>query len=80
MIYVAAIAVCLATTPVAECQEPTAVSWMVAPEVQTSQGGCLRHGMMFAATSNMVTEGTYAKVFCSAGGQSAAWKTPSQAR
>ena len=67
MFYTVAIAVCLLTTPIPECQKATAVSWIVAPEHPPSLGGCMRHGMLYAATSNLVKEDSYAKVFCSTG-------------
>jgi hypothetical protein len=65
MFYTVAIAVCLLTTPVHQCQQATAVSWIVAPEHPPSMGGCMRHGMLYAAESHLVTQGSYAKVFCS---------------
>ena len=65
MLYTVAIAICLSATPVTECRELTAVSWIVAPEQPSSIPGCMRHGMLYAASSNLVTAGSYAKVFCS---------------
>ncbi|MGH6924245.1 MAG: hypothetical protein ACRED5_10955 [Propylenella sp.] len=67
MLYTVAIAICLMTTPVPACQKATALSWIVAPERPASLGGCMRHGMFYAATSNLVKEDSYAKVFCSTG-------------
>ena len=67
MLYTVAIAVCLLGTPVPACQQPTAVSWIVAPDHPNTLTGCMRHGMLFAAESHLVTEGSYAKVFCSSG-------------
>ena len=67
MLFTVAIAVCLSGMPITECQQPTAVSWIVAPEHPTSIAGCMRHGMLYAAESHLVTEGSYAKVFCSPG-------------
>lgn len=67
MLYTVAIAVCLASTPMAACHEPTAVSWIIAPDHPASAGACMRHGMLYAASSQLVTEGSYAKVFCSVG-------------
>jgi hypothetical protein len=67
MLYTVAIAVCLASTPVPDCHKPTAVAWIVAPETPPSATGCMMHGMRYAASSNLVTPGSYAKVFCSLG-------------
>jgi hypothetical protein len=47
-----------------ECREQTAVDWIVAPEEPASPGACMMHGMLYAASSNLVREGSYAKVFC----------------
>jgi hypothetical protein len=65
MLYTVAIAICLSATPVADCHEPTAVSWVLAPEHPDSIVGCMRHGMLYAASTNLVLEGSYAKIFCS---------------
>jgi hypothetical protein len=65
MFYTVAIAVCLLTTPVHQCQQANAVSWIVAPERPPSISGCMRHGMLYAAESHLVREDSYAKVFCS---------------
>lgn len=67
MLYTVAIAVCLSATPVPQCQQPTAVSWIIAPEHPASLSGCMRHGMLYAAESNLVSKGSYAKVFCKSG-------------
>jgi hypothetical protein len=66
MLYSVAIAVCLSTTPQVKCREPTAVAWIVAPESQSSVSGCMMHGLLYAASSRLVTAGSYAKVFCRA--------------
>jgi hypothetical protein len=65
MFYTVAIAVCLLTTPVHQCQQANAVSWIVAPERPPSISGCMRHGMLYAAESRLVAQDSYAKVFCS---------------
>ena len=65
MLYTVAIAVCLSATPIQTCREATSVAWVVAPEHPASIFGCMRHGMLYAAESHLVTEGSYAKVFCS---------------
>lgn len=67
MLYNVAIAVCLSTMPVQQCQELTALAWIVAPDHPPSVSGCMTHGMLYAASSNLVAAGSYAKVFCSAG-------------
>ena len=50
-----------------KCGEATSVAWVVAPEHPSSIAGCMRHGMLYAAESHLVSEGSYAKVFCSSG-------------
>ena len=65
--YSVAIAVCLLATPAKECVERTAIAWVVAPEHPDTAGGCMRHGMLYAARSNIVVKGGYAKIFCSTG-------------
>ena len=67
MPYTVAIAVCLAMTPVTECRQATAIDWIVAPNHPDSASGCMIHGMQYAAESNLVDAGSYAKVFCTAG-------------
>jgi hypothetical protein len=67
MFFTVAIAICLSVTPIERCSDQTAVAWIVAPEHPASPSGCMIHGMQYAASSNLVTEGSYAKVFCTAG-------------
>ncbi len=67
MLFTVAIAICLSATPIEKCLEQTAVAWIVAPERPASPSGCMIHGMQYAASSNLVGEGSYAKVFCTAG-------------
>jgi hypothetical protein len=67
MLYTVAIAVCLSATPMQNCSEATSVAWIVAPEHPGSMVGCIRHGMLYAAESNLVSDGSYAKIFCSSG-------------
>ena len=74
--YSVVIAVCLLATPAKECVQATAVSWIVAPEHPDTASGCMRHGMLYAASSNLVVSGSYAKIFCSTGttaGKAHAW-------
>ena len=65
--YSVFIAVCLLATPAPKCVEASAVAWIVAPDRPDTMGGCMRHGMLYAASSSIVLKGSYAKVFCSAG-------------
>ena len=67
MLFTVAIAVCMLPTPIERCGDQTAVAWIVAPEQPSSASGCMIHGTQYAASSNLVTQGSYAKVFCSAG-------------
>jgi hypothetical protein len=71
MLYTVAIAVCLTATPIEKCHEDSAVAWVVAPEHPSSPSGCLAHGMLYAASSHLVIEGSYAKVFCALGSRAA---------
>ena len=64
MLYAVFVAVCLSSMPARECRQLTAVDWIAAPEAQRSLTGCMRHGLLYAASSHLVTEGSYAKVFC----------------
>ena len=72
MLFTVAIAVCLSSVPVERCGEKTAAAWIVAPEQPASPSGCMIHGMQYAASSNLVTRGSYAKVFCTIGAPVAA--------
>jgi hypothetical protein len=65
--YSVFIAVCLLAVPAKECRRETSVAWIVAPEHPETQGGCMRHGMLYAASSNVVVAGSYPKIFCSTG-------------
>lgn len=65
--YSVAIAVCLLAVPAPQCVQDTAVAWIVAPEHPDSVSGCMRHGMLYAASSGVVTAGSYPKIFCSTG-------------
>ena len=65
--YSVMIAICLLATPKPKCAQDTAVAWIAAPEHQNTIGGCMRHGMLYVASSGLVTEGSYSKIFCSAG-------------
>jgi hypothetical protein len=67
MLYTVLIAVCLSATPAKECRKETAVDWIVAPEHPSSPAACMAHGTLYAASSHLVGEGSYAKIFCTAG-------------
>jgi hypothetical protein len=67
MLYTVLIAVCLAATPAKECRKETAVDWVIAPEQPPTITGCMMHGTLYAASSHLVGEGSYAKVFCTVG-------------
>lgn len=62
------VAICLAGTPVQDCNRDTALDWLVAPERQMGFGACLIHGQQYAAESNLAMDGAYLKVFCRWGG------------
>ncbi|ADZ71361.1 hypothetical protein [Polymorphum gilvum] len=63
MLYTVYVAVCLASTPIKDCNQNTAQDWMVAPGT-FSLSYCMVHGQKFAAESHMVRNGEYAKIFC----------------
>jgi hypothetical protein len=60
----ALILVCSLTVSAPDCQKNTAIATFYGPEPQESLVGCLRHGTLYAATSHLVTEGTYSKIVC----------------
>ena len=64
MLTAAFIAICLSGTPVTQCNRETAVDWIAAPETSVGLAGCQLHGLQYAASSRLVKEGTYPKVFC----------------
>ena len=68
MIYAIAIAVCLLDVNFHECDQVSARAWIVPPDQAASLSGCMMTGMQYAASSGIVTQGSYAKVFCRAGG------------
>ncbi len=67
MLYTVWIAICLTSVPAVECGRPTAVHWIAVPEQARSQSGCLSDGLRFAASSHLVSDGSYPKVFCKPG-------------
>ncbi len=56
--------VCLMSVAQPDCREGTAVANVYAPEPAASISGCFQEGMLYAASSNLVTKGTYAKIVC----------------
>lgn len=63
MIFAAYIAICLAGTPLAECNKDSAVVWTRAPGTHTL-GFCQFTGMAFVADNNLAQPGEVVKVFC----------------
>jgi hypothetical protein len=49
MLYSVFIAVCLAGTPVRDCDRHSAVAWVAAPEQQQGLRACMIHGQEYAA-------------------------------
>jgi hypothetical protein len=56
--------VCALGVKAPECQPETSINSFYAPGLQTSLVGCVRDGMLYAATSGLVPPDTYAKVVC----------------
>ncbi|MFD1694857.1 hypothetical protein [Roseibium aestuarii] len=65
MLYTAYLAVCLASTPIQQCNRDTAINWMVAPG-RHPLAFCMINAQRYAATSGVVHEGEVVKVFCKA--------------
>lgn len=68
MLFTAYVAVCLSTVAVPECNKDTALNWMVAPG-QHQLAFCMINGQRYAASSGMVHDGEYVKIFCKANDQ-----------
>lgn len=64
MNFIAAIAICLSSTPVPECQRKTAVHWFTVSEASAGLSGCMREGMVAAVRSRLLRGEDYPKVFC----------------
>ncbi len=58
------ILVCALSVSAPDCQKHTSIASFYAPDPQESLSGCMRHGMLFASQTRLVTEGTYSKVVC----------------
>ncbi|WP_150522972.1 hypothetical protein [Roseibium sediminis] len=68
MLFTAYVAVCLSTVSIQDCNRETALSWMVAPG-NHQLAFCMINGQRYAATSGVVHEGEYVKIFCKANDQ-----------
>ncbi|MDX1731180.1 MAG: hypothetical protein R3184_08590 [Aurantimonas coralicida] len=64
MNFIAAIAICLSSTPVGECQRTSALHWFTLSQPSTGLADCMREGMISAARSRLLKGGDYPKVFC----------------
>ncbi|UIJ70702.1 hypothetical protein [Aurantimonas sp. HBX-1] len=64
MNFLAAIAICLSSTPAHQCQRATAVHWFTVSETSLGLSTCMRDGMFAAARSRLLQGGDYPKVFC----------------
>ena len=60
----ALILVCALAVSAPDCQKETSIATFYAPDPQVSLTGCMRHGMLFASQSRIVTPGTYSKIVC----------------
>ena len=58
------ILVCALAVSAPDCQKETSIHSFYAPDAQADMSGCFRHGMLFAAESNLVGPANYAKVVC----------------
>jgi hypothetical protein len=66
MLISAFVAVCLVATPVHDCNQRTAVSWMRVPTELDLRLPiqCMREGLLYAAQSRLVMPGSYLRVLC----------------
>lgn len=58
------ILVCALSLTAPECQRNTALHEIRTEIAVPDLAGCMRHGMLFAAESGLVTPGTFPKVYC----------------
>jgi hypothetical protein len=60
------LAICLMSTPIKDCDRETAVSWMKVPTENDLRLPiqCMRTGLLFAAESRLVVQGSYLRVLC----------------
>jgi hypothetical protein len=61
------ILVCAISVAAPDCQRATAQDVLYAPPSDGSMVDCAREGLMYAAQSNLVTPGSYAKIYCTMG-------------
>ena len=61
------ILVCALSVSAPDCQKATARDVFYAPPSDGGMVNCAREGLLYAAQSNLVTPGSYAKIFCEAG-------------
>jgi hypothetical protein len=65
MLYTVFVAVCLAGTPVRDCDCHAAVAWVAAPEQQKGLKAYMVPGQEYAAQApGLIRRGVYVKVFC----------------
>lgn len=64
MLYTVFLAICIAGTPVVQCNGTTARDWIVAPEPQQGLSACAIHGQQYAAQSRLLHTGDMLKIFC----------------
>jgi hypothetical protein len=60
------ILICASDVAPQNCSETVSIIKLVAPADESGGGlvGCARHGMLYAASSHLVTAGTYPKIIC----------------
>jgi hypothetical protein len=63
MLFTVFLAVCAQDVPMARCAEPTALSWVAAPEPQP-MATCGIYGQQVAAELQLLGPDRYLKVFC----------------
>ena len=61
------ILVCAISVAAPNCQKTTAEDVFYAPPGDGSMVNCAREGLMYAAQSNLVKPGSYAKIYCQMG-------------
>ena len=65
--FVPIILICAADVAPQNCSEAVSIVKLVAPTTDENVGGlagCTRFGMLYAASSHLVTAGTYPKIIC----------------
>lgn len=64
MAFAVYLAICVASTPISECNRNTALQWIAVPERQVGLAQCASFGMQWAASSEAVPEDARVKVYC----------------